>query len=292
MRIRADDLTAAHDLWQQLREAGFRDIEISPLEPAEASDARFRVVVGPFARTPEATQLEALAQRFVDRQGVVRDRDPVEVDSDRKAGWVRAELLLPLAACRGGARLPYAGPYPERFTVTVRTDRSHPAIEHLGEQLRERGFSQVEIAYRQTTDAAEEDASGFRIVWNAAGVEAEIGAAVRPPVLAAMKALAAGPRFALVESEGDTDKTDIVCASAGRWHRRRHPVRSTVPPPSLCFKLHAPNPAGLESLMAEFRGWDFAKCEEERDADINKPALRYGGAPQELIEQIRVRVRK
>lgn len=292
VRIRADDLTAAHDLWQQLREAGFRDIEISPLEPAEASDARFRVVVGPFARTPEATQLEALAQRFVDRQGVVRDRDPVEVDSDRKAGWVRAELLLPLAACRGGARLPYAGPYPERFTVTVRTDRSHPAIEHLGEQLRERGFSQVEIAYRQTTDAAEEDASGFRIVWNAAGVEAEIGAAVRPPVLAAMKALAARSRFALVESEGDTDKTDIVVHLPVDGIGDGTLFARLCRPRRFCFKLHAPNPAGLESLMAEFRGWDFAKCEEERDADINKPALRYGGAPQELIEQIRVRVRE
>lgn len=289
-RIYTDDPMAAHELGRQLREAGFQDLRINPLGSVEAAAARFQVIEGPFAETPEAAQLQALAQRLMDGYGIARDRYPIVVDNSSPSRRPWAELILPLAACRSGARPPYAGPWPERFIILVRTDHAHPLVDQLSEQWRAQGFRAVTVTYPASTAA--EDVSGFRIVWNAAGAHAEIGAQVRPLIQAAMETLGAHSKFTLHESDGDSDLTDIVVhlpvegiADGSLFARLCRPSR-------FCFKLYTPHPAGLESLMAELRGWGFAKCGVERSSDIENPVLQYGGAPLELVEQVRVRVRE
>lgn len=294
-RIYTDDPMAAHELGRQLREAGFQDLRINPLGSVEAADARFQVIEGPFAETPEAAQLQALAQRLMDGYGIARDRYPIVVDNSSPSRRPWAELILPLAACRSGARPPYAGPWPERFAITLRTDRLHPAIENLAAQLREQGFTPVAVAYRSEAGDAEEkedEVSGFRITWNAAHPHDELRARIKPLVLAAMDSLGARPPFSLQESQGDEDAADIILhlpvegVADGSLHAR------LCQPGRFKFKLHTPEPAALEPLMTEFRRWGFKRCGVEPDTDIEKPSLHYGGATPELIEQVRARVRE
>lgn len=294
VQIGTDDLTATHELVTPLREAGFRDIEIARLEPAEANDAQFKIIQGPFAKTPEAIHLQTLVQQLMDRYGIARDRYPIVVNDDDATHQSRLVLVLPLAAALSGARPPYAGSWPERFVVTLRADRPHPAIEQLSTQLREQGFTRLNTIYRSESSDSEDadEISGFRIIWNAAHAYPEITDRIKPLVLTAMDGLDARPRFSLQESKDDEDKAEIIIglpvdgvADGTLFTRLCRPGRFQ-------FKLHTPDPAGLEPLLTEFRNWGFAKCAIERDMDIDQPALHYGGASLELIEQVRTKVRE
>lgn len=291
--IRADDLTAAHELWRPLQDAGFRDITITPLGPAEAGSAQFQILQGPFAETPDSVQLQALAQRLMDRYGIARDRYPLVVDNDAPSHHPWAELILPLMASRSGARPPYTGPWPERFTITLHTDRPHPAIEQLSNGLRQQGFTRVVTAYHaEASTPKQEEEGGFRVTWNAAYPHPELQTQIKSLVLTTMDGLGARPQFSLQGHEGDEDEAEIVIHLPVDGITDGSLFARLCRPGRFKFKLHTPEPTAIEPLMTEFRRWGFAKCAVERDGDIEQPHLDYGGATPELIEQIRIKVRE
>lgn len=351
--IRTDDLAAAHELSQQLREDGFSDIAIETLPPRAAAQAKLRVKPGPLANSPAATRLQARAQQIIARRGVDPIRYPLDVDDDGESACRQAQLVLPLTACAERRRPPYDGPDRERFEIAIRTDQDqHPAVQELAAALRAMGFKSVEIrstaaseAHRLPTVAeliaAEEEEKdesdvepgtpdfpedeaiaplipdevaddameteidqiiadldddddtalvGFRVVWNAAQSQPEVAAQMRPALHRAMTDLGAVPRYTLSEEEGDADraavKIRIDCPVTG--------IADGSRPIALPYRLqiHTRHPDRVETLLAEFRTWGLARCESQRERHIGEPNIQYGGAPADLIERIRAKVRE
>jgi len=156
--IRSDDLNAAHELSQQLREDGFSDIAMEALPPRAAMQAKLRIKPGPLGSTPAATRLQARAQQLIARRGVDPIRYPLDMDHDGESACRQVQLVLPLTACAEGRRPPYDGPDRERFEIAIRTDQGeHPAVQELAVALRAMGFKSVEI--HSTTAKAAEDES-------------------------------------------------------------------------------------------------------------------------------------
>jgi MoxR-like ATPase len=152
--IRSDDLAAAHELSQQLREDGFSDIAIEALPPRAAIQAKLRVKPGPLANTPAATRLQVRAQQIIARRGVDPIRYPLDVDDDGESACRQAQLVLPLTACAERRRPPYDGPDRERFEIAIRTDQDqHPAVQELAASLRAMGFKSVEIRSTAASEA-------------------------------------------------------------------------------------------------------------------------------------------
>lgn len=152
--IRTDDLDAAHELSQQLREDGFSDIAIETLPPKAAVQAKLRVKPGPLANTPAASRLQARAQQIIARRGVDPIRYPLDVDDDGESACRQAQLVLPLTACAERRRPPYDGPDRERFEIAIRTDQDqHPAVQELAAALQAMGFKSVEIRSTAASEA-------------------------------------------------------------------------------------------------------------------------------------------
>jgi hypothetical protein len=57
----------------------------------------------------------------VNQLGIDVGRFPLRVDAEASSSLV-ARIDAPLAACKGGPKAAYSGPYPERFRVTIVTD--------------------------------------------------------------------------------------------------------------------------------------------------------------------------
>jgi len=148
--VRTDDQDAAAPLVDQLKRAGYRVSMEYRAEPRRV----FELQPGPFGQAEnDAAELQGFTVRFLESLAVDATRFPLKGTRTTRhmppahlsrrlpaRDALRARIDLPVKAWREGALMAYAGAFPERFPVEVRTDDPSRAEPFLRE-LREAGFA-------------------------------------------------------------------------------------------------------------------------------------------------------
>ncbi len=297
LEVSCDDPAVGADLLARLVSRNFRCLPLRMLSPDEALAIPFLIQSGPFHSDHSLPDYQALASALTDglhQVGVDLTRFPLRCDKPTQS--VVTRVIIPVAACRSGRRPPYAGPYPERFQLTIVTDRPE-GIDPLRMRLLEAGFQQVTLEQRPSLldDTGEpvtgEFAPGFALAWNEAGSEPAIATLLRETMRAAMEE---------VHASGFFLRTLSSCGGGEGAVRLYFPLRGiedgsllnrVADPGRFNVRLSTPQPDEWHELLAELRTWGFQRCEIRESTD-ESTSLSYGGAPLELIERLRTTVRR
>lgn len=132
VHIVTDDIAAGKDFGCKLVEKGFRIGEVGSLDRDDLEKAPIGFGADWFEKgffPSEISELRSLLVEFSRERGIDQERYPVTTCGDLSAG-MDAVVSLPVRACLEKSRRPYAGPFPERFKLTIFTEgggRAPPA---------------------------------------------------------------------------------------------------------------------------------------------------------------------
>jgi MoxR-like ATPase len=294
VEVACDDAQIGHRLLAELARRNFVCRPLLALPEGEAATGPIQLRPGPFSaeRAPEDfTSLQAALHDTMNQLGIDVGRFPLRIDGSSSALAARVEA--PLAACLGGAKPAYAGPYPERFRVTVVTD--DPAgVAGVKARLEARGFPNVLVELQPSVLLASPEGrdftTGFAIAWNDAGHEPLIASTLKQVVMEEMSAAGA-----------DVFTLKIVdSCSGGPENVRVYFPHQGVADGTLMAKLADPSPYRLRvtiqavghwsKFLDELRGWGWRVFDIETSTD-DSSLVRHGGAPVELVEKVREAVR-
>lgn len=274
VEIHGDDYEQMFALEAQLKAAGFGTVHLKSLE----APARFVVDPGPLHKELAASdELAHLVGTFLTSVGVDTARFPLERTSDAKG---HSRIELPLGALRGGRLRPYAGAFPDRWDLVVRTD------DHEGAQVVVTAL--VDLGFRPRLEGLPSSALGFVVRLGAARGFTEVVDTVRGVLETALAdlPLAAGWELSVQETLDEADATVLVDWPSGV--ARRSPFSEVLLAAArgydLSLKTGAPDevPALVEALRK--LPWKDVSIETESDA---RPEIQYGGAPVALVEHVR-----
>lgn len=274
VEIHGDDYERMFALETAVRAVGFTSVHLKSLD----APGRFAVDVGPLSKDLAAsTALQDVVRAFVSGEGVDGDRFPVEVSSD---GRGHARIELPLAAWRGGELRPYAGPFPERWDLAVRTD-DLAAGEALAAALAEHGF-------RGRIENLPSTALGFQLRLGAARGFPEVVDTLRGVLETSLADLPLAAGHALAVGELDDDATPLVTIDWPVAAALRTSFADLLVAAARSFDLalKTPAPDEVPGLVEALRRlpWKDVSLETETDAT---PEIQYGGAPLALVEHVR-----
>lgn len=297
LEVQADDTALGQGLIDELTSHGFQCLPLRLLTPEEALTQPIVVRGGPFTsdRNPsEYSRIRGVVTDYARRLGI----DPVRYPflSEGSSGEIYTRVVAPLIACRDRKRRPYAGPYPDRFQVTIVTDNKE-AVAGLKERLEAVGFTEVSILTRRSLVEGMDDGTagefwpGFAISWNGAGREPSIASMLKEAVKAEMDK---------IKAEGFFLRTfDYTSAGGDNVVRIYFPIRglddgklleAVAYPGRYYLTINTPNPDEWRDLEADLRRWGFASVTLQTSAE-QPLELYYGNAPLELIEKLRTTIR-
>jgi MoxR-like ATPase len=291
VEVATDDADAVERLSERLRADGFRCRPVAPL-PGRGQ-LRFRLLPGPFTqeRAPaDFARLRLAVEDVLTTARIDAVRHPLETDPEESA-VARIELPLRMAA-RGELRA-YAGPFPERFHVTVHTD-SPDAVGTLTERLRTVGFKvRVEPIESLAETPGADVPAGFQVHWGAAGREPIIADLFGKTVAEVMHTAGIDSGFGLeaVVRFGDDD-TDIWLFYPVKGVADGLLADRLADPGRFRLKVHSPEKDEWADLIGELEKWGFEGVEvAPATAPRSRKRIEFGGAPPALVERILARVR-
>lgn len=270
-----DDLEVLGDLRSRLEALGFGRIQVR----TGGGSARFELNVGPFSRD-EATArlLRETVEAVVGAAGVDDERFPLLAAEPE---GIAAEIQLPLGAWRRGELRPYVGAWPERWDLTIRTDRRE-RVQPLVEKLAEAGYGPVRYEPLPASSIA------FAVRWGAAAAEDTVARFVEDAVRGLRDALGADDAWSLTthrafESDSPRIVLDLPTDGLSRegWERRLH---------SACadweLSLKTARPDALGPLVDTLRPYGFKSFDTVVEHDVSSLEIKYGGAPPALVEHL------
>ncbi len=279
VEIHGDDYERMFQLKARLEAAGFEQVPVRSLDARQRP--KFALDKGPYVKEPgTARELEEIVRGFLGDAEIDADRFPLaDIGEGERKGHARIEL--PLAAHAHERLRPYAGAYPERWEIVLRTD-DPPGAAGIREQLTDNGYTDVQIESLPAT------AFGFSVRWGAAKEHDEVGDFVRGLAQALLDERELSGEYPLSVSDTlDDDDPRILIelplASASTLSYAER-VAQAAKGWELSFKAARPEDFGelQEALKAlPWKSWDV---ETESDAT---PEIQYGGAPVQLVEHVR-----
>lgn len=141
--IESDDPDSASEMLHWLQAEGFQAKVNESFEIDPDSPPRIEVINGPFRGIYGSAITESVAAKLrgiAESKGIDNSRYPVRINPNVSDN---SHLLvtIPMNACRGLTRRPWAGNYPERFRVQIVTDDPEsPYVAKLAKGLSDIGF--------------------------------------------------------------------------------------------------------------------------------------------------------
>jgi MoxR-like ATPase len=296
VEVACDDPTLGQELLDALGQRGFAIRKLVALPEFEAVTMPFTVHPGAFTsdRFPtEFTRLQGALSDCFQRLGIDPARYPIQIDTSTTS--TTARITAPLATCKAGKKAPYAGAYPERFSVTIVTDEVE-GVEGLKTRLREAGFRKLDVILHKSLVEGPDDGSagefwpGYAAAWNEA--------AQYPGITGMLMGACRGEMEAIGAKDFVLRRYDY-CGGDVTTVRLYFPIRGVkdgtlfekVADPSRYFlKIHTPKPDGWKALIAELRTWKFASVDIVNE--VGDPTICYGAATLELIDRMKALVKK
>lgn len=276
VEIHGDDYERMFILKERLEAGGFSAVQVRSLD----ADGRPRFLLdsGPYVRDAlAATELQELIKGFLTEMAVDEERFPLAVQTVDRG---HARIDLPLGAMGAGTLRPYAGAFPERWDVVVRTDDPNGA-KGLIEQLEDNGYKEVRVESLPPT------ALGFTIRWGAARTQPDVADLFRGLVEGVMadRELKEGYGLGVSDSLEEDDHriyVELPLASA-----ERVPLVDRVKDAARGFELSlkTPSPDEIRPLVETLRALPWKSWELETESDVD-PEIQYGGAPLQLVEHV------
>lgn len=220
--------------------------------------------------------LLGVAQRFADEAGIDPKAFPVRRLPPSED---QPTLYLPLESIRRGLLPPYAGPYPARFALCLRTDDRAAGLT-LTQAFAELGFREV------TKRAVHEFSQGFVIFYGPAREQPEVIELIRDTLECEMirQGIVDYPISFLPGSDNDTIEV-IAPFQAGRDGTL---LRELANPKRFSLTVTGSKPLADDiGRYASELGFTDIKIRHADDFDENAGWLEFGGAPRELVNQLR-----
>jgi len=296
--ISTDDYAAGELLRERLQSAGFRCLPLTLLEESKALEQHINIDPGPFGgdRAPgDLARLRVLVADLLRDQQIDISRYSLKVNGDSRG--LSAAISLPLAACKSGQKLPYDGPFPERFNLKIHTD-APAALAGLKQAMVLAGFRTPEV--EQCSSLLDDDfeaggsgiEKGFFLVWGAAGKQEVVARQLQDLVQAEMTGQGAWPTFNLnISDRFGADDPDVWIYFPVRGVADGSLLEKLCDPGRFKLKVYCPDPGEWSDLIGNLEGWGFATCEAVTRPS-GRPAIDYGAAPSALIDSLRERVRE
>lgn len=280
--VEGDDYGHMFALKAQLNEMGFEQVETRSID--DRARMEFGFAGGGFVRDPESlTALRSLVQGLLEENNVDFDRHPLKMLSHEARG---ALIRLPLGA-HAADRLPsYAGRYPDRWDIVIRTD-ALSAVGELRQALVQHGYTRVRF------EALPASALGFRVQVGAAADQPDVGTFVKGAVERTLEGMGAKGLNVSLSSSLPSDDPRVILElpmeglSEGGLRRR---IQAACADWELSFK--SSDHAKFPDLVRDLRELNFSEFETTDEADVGEALIKYGGAPIALVEYIAEMVRE
>jgi MoxR-like ATPase len=282
VEIHGDDYEKMFVLKDRLEKAGFQQVQVRSLD--DDGRRKFLYDSGPYERDVVAgDEMFQLVSTFLGEVGVDMARYPLSRASVERG---HARIDLPIGAMLSGGLRPYAGAWPERWDVVVRTDE--PAgVRAFVEQLEDNGYRDVRVETLPPT------ALGFALRFGAARREPEVKDLLRgmTEALIAERELEEGYSLAVFETlEEDSSQIiiDLPLAVASRI-----PLAERIKDAARGFELSlkTPSPDEVRPLVEMLRTLPWKSWELETEPDVD-PEIQFGGAPLQLVEYLQKAIEK
>lgn len=279
VEIHGDDYEQMFALEAELKRRGYATVQLKSLEAPE----RFRVDPGPLAKDlAAAAELVDAVRTFVGARDVDAERFPVDRTDDARG---HSRVDLPLGAWRSGGLRPYAGPFPDRWDVVVRTD-DHDAGQVLVQAL-------ADHAYRARVEALPATSVGFVLRLGAARGFAEVVDTLRGVLETALADLDRRDGYVLSVHETLDEGSPLVTIDWPAAAAARLPYAEVLLAAARSYdlSLKTPAPEDVAALVDALKRlpWKDVSIETEADA---RPEIQYGGAPVALVEHVAALVKK
>lgn len=277
VEIHGDDYERMDGLKAALGAAGFEQVSVRSLDVERRPS--FRLTPGPMTKDPMAAlELREVVEGWLAGQEVDPARFPLRVEEEGGGGHARIEL--PIGAWAGERLRPWAGAWPDRWEVVIRTDDPAGTAD-LRAALAERGYTDVRV------EALPPSTLGFALRWGAAKGEPEVADWMRGlgEGLVDEAARARGYGLSVADTLDDDDPRvifELPLAAA-----RRMPMADRVREAArgFDFSLKTPSPDDVRTLTDQLRAMPWKEFEVETEGEVD-PEIQYGGAPVQLVEHV------
>jgi hypothetical protein len=281
--IEGDDYGQMFALKARLTEKGFGAVETRSID--DRARLEFGFAPGGFVRDAETlAELRGIIQESLDAAQVSTERHPLKTVTHEGRG---ALIRLPLGAHAAGRLPSYAGRFPDRWDIVIRTD-ALTAVAEIRGKLIEHGYTRVRF------EALPSSALGFRVQVGAAVEMPEVGDFVKGAVERTLKGMGAPKDLVIMVSPSlPSDDPRVVIElpmeglDEGGLKRR---IRAACSDWEFSFK--SPDSSKFADLVREFRDLNFKEFATDEEADVGEALIKYGGAPVALVEYVAGMVQK
>lgn len=275
VHLGGDDLELLEGLAERLGAAGFTKVSFGV---DKAGPGKLRIEAGPLRKNPENLhQLRSMVAQFLSEHPIDDERYPLEVVDGEGS---TAVVSLPLRAVLDGRLPPYAGSFPDRWDVVIRTD-DRSKVEAARQELESLGYR---VRYEPLSGAA----LAFSARWGAAAAHFPVVELFTGMLERLRDQLGAHPVFRVLTTRSldeDDVKIELTVPTAGLTEAGfAHQLR--LASAQYSFTLRAPVPESYRRYADTISPYGFGSFQLTADADYASPALRFGGAPVQLIEHL------
>lgn len=275
--VEGDDYGHMFALKAQLNDAGFKQVETRSID--NRSRLEFGFSAGGFSRDPASmTALRGMVEALLLEAEVDAERHPLKsLTHDGRGALIR----LPLGA-RQADRLPsYAGRFPDRWDIVIRTD-ALSAVGDLRQALVQHGYTRVRF------EALPASALGFRVQVGAAGDQPDVGEFVRGAVERTLLGLGGSKSLSVTLSNSlPSDDARVILEmpmeglDEGGLKRR---IQAACGDWDLSFK--SADHSKFPELVRDLRELHFSEFETNNESEVGEALIKYGGSPVALVEYI------
>lgn len=279
IEIYGDDYKCMFLLKERIEAAGFAQVSVRSLD--DASRPKFGLGGGPFSKEPAAVaELAEILGAFLTEHDVDADKYPLAEFSDGETKG-HARIDLPIGLLTQGQLRPYAGAYPDRWEVILRTDEPG-AVADLKAMLTDNGYRHI------TVEPLPSAAFGFTVRWGAAKGEDEVGDFIRGVLAGLLDDHGLAETYTLNVSDAldDDDPRIIIELPLSVAGRLSIEERLGEAAKSWELSLKGPRPDDFTELQEALKVLPWKEWATETESDTT-PRIRYGGAPVQLVEHVR-----
>ncbi|MEM1349903.1 MAG: hypothetical protein AAGI01_15185, partial [Myxococcota bacterium] len=276
--LEGDDFKQLFELKERLEAIGFNRVDVGLIPPDQPAEFQLRsgALVGQPARLQ---QLREALESILEEADADPERYPLRELLGDAGG--SATIRLPLGALERGELPPYAGAFPERWDIVVRTDFPQ-AVEVLSRELHDAGYTRVR------TEVLPEGTLGVRVLWGEASNFEVVRDGVQEIVDGALKELGAAADVSTFTARTFEDDDVRICIDIPEAALEGGDVYDRIR--EACSewrcKIYAMHHGSVSALSNALRALSFSDFKMDRDEDTTECIIKYGGAPLEVVSYV------